>query len=264
MYCKMIRFMKKKLKAMLLGAIMMSGTVCTQSCWMSFSDPSVRVIMGKAPEQAYIGCWSEVRETKDFKQIQSKVPIDVLFEQASDYKVVIEGNDTIARKLSTEVVHGCLTIDLEPGKYRNPLLRVKIYGPDVNSFETNSGSIIVKTDINLNDNLICRVTGSGNIEMMDVSAKSVDVSIFGSGDFDSGEISAKKLTVTIDGSGDVDLEKVDVTDKLVMSVSGSGNININGKAKNVEAKVFGSGDICGNLQSDSQSYATYGSGEINL
>lgn len=299
--------MKNKVKGMLLGTMMMAGGVGMQSCFFStgISSSDGVVVFGMAPENEYIGCWTEQRVVSQFSKISNYAPIEITFEEAPDYRIVIEGNDSVANKLTTEVTNDLLTVRLEPGIYHNLLLRLKVYAPSVNDLKViGNGSIIVNGDTRSSDNIEYRVSGSGDIVLNNVSAKSVDVNVTGSGHFFSNEIvtvdnfkavvtgsglislseiNSKDVDIKLTGSGDFKTKNSSANtinikisgsgdvnmdtinaETLNMTISGSGDIRVNGQADNVDARISGSGDIKGDLYHKHISTKISGSGDIHI
>jgi Putative auto-transporter adhesin, head GIN domain len=86
----------------------------------------------------------------------------------------------------------------------------------------------------------------------------------GSGDVNTkNQIKADKFTATLSGSGDVNLD-VDATD-LEAKISGSGDVRLKGKADKLTARISGSGDITADdLLSKDVDAGISGSGNIRV
>ena len=115
-----------------------------------------------------------------------------------------------------------------------------------------------------------RREGSWNFGGMDkikiyITAKEIDgLSVAGSGEI-KGEsvIKADQLKLSVSGSGDMDLE-IDSED-LYISISGSGDLELKGKAGVVETHISGSGDIdAEDLEADTLDAHISGSGECSM
>jgi len=70
--------------------------------------------------------------------------------------------------------------------------------------------------------------------------------------------------IAISGSGDVVANGLDAR-KLAVSIAGSGNITLGGKAQSLDAQIAGSGDVrAGKLEAKSASVSIAGSGDATL
>ncbi|MCQ2067511.1 MAG: DUF2807 domain-containing protein [Bacteroidaceae bacterium] len=251
-----------------------------QSCCMV--DAQVVWLSAKNPD--FTNCDREDREVKSFDGISNTCPFDVIVEQCDEAYVIVEGDKEYFDRLHTDVRRGVLEISIDPQRYRNVRLRVRVGCPEISQLSmAGSGSIICKTDIEakgdlslklagsgdlvtLNvkcDNLGSAVSGSGNLKIGRVEANDVSLAVAGSGDWFTTRVKADKLTVSVAGSGDLEIVNADIDDTLTASVAGSGDIQIDGHARNVVAKVAGSGDISGRLSYDHISKVKAGSGDID-
>jgi hypothetical protein len=116
-------------------------------------------------------------------------------------------------------------------------LKGKIESNDMNIRITGSGKVV-------SDDLSCEkthlsVTGSGNIEL-EGSGDEVSCKITGSGDIDVSAYPARNVDCLVTGSGDV---VTYVKDKLNAKVTGSGDIRYKGNPQETTIRVTGSGDI---------------------
>lgn len=250
-----------------------------QSC--NFANAQIVWLTSK--NQDFTNCDREVREVKPFTGISDMVPFDVIYEQGSELKVVVEGDSEYFDRLHTDVVNGNLEIKMDRGRYRNVRLRVRVSSPEIESLKVaGSGDLTVRTDIRSAGDFLLRVAGSGNITTQDIRCGALSVSVSGSGDVKIGDIAGddmevkiagsgdfkaigatvNELSVSIAGSGDISIAQVDVEDLLSASVAGSGDVAINGQAGTVKARVVGSGDIRGRIKYGEISKTKSGSGEI--
>ena len=251
-----------------------------QSC--NFVD--AQVVWLSTKNMDFKNCDREERDVKPFDAVSNSCPFDVIFEQSDEQYVIIEGDEEYFKRLHTEVSRGILEIKIDPARYRNVRLRVKVGCPEITQLVmAGSGAIICKSDIvtdgDLNvrlagsgdivtegikcSNLQSAVSGSGDLKIARIEAGDVKVSLAGSGDWGATRIKADNLTVSVSGSGDVEIVDVDIDDSLTASVAGSGDIDVNGHSRNVIAKVVGSGDISGRLSYEHISKSRAGSGDID-
>lgn len=144
----------------------------------------------------------------------------------------------------------------------------------------DEGKIILEGDSNLleyiitevkDDNLIIKVkkgiymSYKNNAIKITIPFEDIDVvSLAGSGDLFSNDIiTTDKLSVSLAGSGDIKLEVK--TDFVKGAIAGSGDLTLEGYTNNLEAKVAGSGDFHGfDLQTNDTEVSVAGSGDAEV
>lgn len=250
-----------------------------QSCY--FAD--AQIVWLSTKNMDFTDCDREERNVRFFEAVTNTGPFDVIYEQAREQYVIVEGDEEYFDNLHTDVSRGVLEISIDPARYRNVRLRVKVGSPDITRLTMlGSGSLICTSDIEADDlslkvtgsgdlitkdikcsSLESSVSGSGDIELKHVEAVDVSVSVGGSGDWSSTHIKADNLSVSLAGSGDIEIARVAIDDTLAASVAGSGDIDISGYANTVRAKMSGSGDISGRLTYDHITKTRSGSGDID-
>ena len=251
-----------------------------QSCNMV----NAQVVWLSTKNTDFSKCDHEKRDVKPFDAVTNTCPFDVIYEQSDEQYVIVEGDEEYFGRLHTDVRRGVLEISIDPARYRNVRLRVKVGCPKISQiFMDGSGSIQCKSDIASDGELSVRlsgsgdiiaqrircskmetaVAGSGDIMIADIEAGEVTLNVAGSGDWGAKRIKANNLTISVAGSGDVEIADVDVEDTLSASVSGSGDIDVNGKTHTASAKVIGSGDISGRLSYENITKTKSGSGDID-
>ena len=227
---------------------------------------------------------AQERIVKPFDAVSNTCPFDVLYEQSDEQYVIVEGDAEYFKNLHTDVRRGVLEISIDPARYRNVRLRVKVGSPEIKAITmAGSGSVRCSSDIIADGEfdlrlsgsgdiainslkcaeLLSTVAGSGDLRIANLETVSASISLAGSGDWGAGNIVADNLTIALAGSGDIEIADVDINGTLAASVAGSGDIEINGKAKNVTAKVAGSGDISGRLSYENITKVKGGSGDID-
>lgn len=150
---------------------------------------------------------------------------------------------------------------------------------DIHLKKGSEGTIVVKTDENLQDYIIVEVennilkvrtkknhslkTKKGihvYVPFEDIS----EVSLTGSGDIDTEDaITADNLMIKVTGSGDIELDVAATT--VDATVTGSGDIVVSGTTTNLDVKVTGSGDFDGDdLRSQNTDATVSGSGDVSV
>ena len=251
-----------------------------QSCCMV--DAQVVWLSTKNPD--FTDCDREERDVKPFDAVSNTCPFDVIVEQSNEQYVVVEGDEEYFERLHTNVRRGVLEIEIDPARYRNVRLRVKVGFPDISQIcMAGSGTVVCKSDIVTDGdfsvissgsgdidtkkikcaNFQASVAGSSDVSILGVEAVDASISLAGSGDLTAKRIVSENLTISVAGSGDVEINSVDIDDTLSASLAGSGDIDVSGKTRNASAKVVGSGDISGRLIYESISKVKSGSGDID-
>ena len=100
-----------------------------------------------------------------------------------------------------------------------------------------NGDLILETDMD-----IC-LTSSNPIKVTVYCPLVESVISSGSGDVDIFDFEVDYFNVTLSGSGDISLQNLIVHDNLDLSLPGSGNFVVDGKATKVQYLLSGSGDI---------------------
>lgn len=88
------------------------------------------------------------------------------------------------------------------------------------------------------DRVDVTIEGSGDVELAGRAA-TANLSIEGSGALDLADLRLEEANVSVEGSGDVE---VDVRDRLTVSISGSGTVSYTGDPR-VEQDIEGSGSV---------------------
>lgn len=195
-----------------------------------------------------------------FDDLSVNLPADVYISQGNHETITIEAQENVLDVIKTEIRNDELNIKFEDGIIVRHFEPIKIYitSSHVNLVQlSGSGNIYNLTPINTND-LDVRISGSGEINFLDIDAPVVHANISGSGNISlsgycgdqyqeisgSGNIYAFQLLsetadIEINGSG---ISEVTVTDYLNANISGSGNIYFKGHPL-INSHISGSGGI---------------------
>lgn len=123
---------------------------------------------------------------------------------------------------------------------------------------TGSGNIVVQTAIQANE-IEITLTGSGDVQIADITTSDVDASLTGSGDCTltgstdmldatltgSGDgafasLSANTVRITLTGSGDA---SVTAQDRVEATLMGSGDLSVSGNPSDRDVQETGSGEV---------------------
>lgn len=167
----------------------------------------------------------EVRNVDDFTKISFGLPGKLYLKQGSPQKVELEGDRGILEKVETKVSSGQLKIGRE------------------NQWGNRGGNEKIIAYVTVPNIEAVSVSGSGDVIGQDkIRTDDLDLKVSGSG----------ALSIEIDARGEVDAD-----------VSGSGNLEVRGKAESIESAVSGSGRVKLSVTlEDEAEFVVSGSGKI--
>jgi len=183
----------------------------------------------------------EERTVDKFSSIGMGIHGDVYLTQGSPQKLVLEGDEDILEKVVTEVRDDMLKIKFSvPNVRTKSPVKIWITVSEINGlYLSGSGSINAETAIK-SDEMELKVSGSGKINIENLSCDEVDAAISGSGDIKLGG-SADEFELAISGSGSCMADKFRV-EEAGIRISGSGSCKIDA-VKDLEAAISGSGSV---------------------
>ncbi len=159
----------------------------------------------------------------DFTHIEVAGSVDVDFTMGATQEISLYGADNVIQYIKLDVNNGVLTVSLEDN--------VSVIG--------DAELTVLVTAPKLNSALI---TGSGDIEIRNLTTDAFDIEVMGSGDVDVNYIACTNVKASVGGSGDIELQgNAERAEYIIM---GSGDIDAeNFRVKDVVAENHGSGDI---------------------
>ncbi|MBN1950640.1 MAG: DUF2807 domain-containing protein [Bacteroidales bacterium] len=183
----------------------------------------------------------EERNVPAFKEISLGISGDLYFTQGSPQKVVIEADESTLEKLITEVDDGRLKIRFENWNMSGSKpVTIRVTAPEVDGlYISGSGKIIAEGKVNTGE-IELKISGSGKINLNDLTAGDLELAISGSGDINL-RGSGDEMEVAISGSGNIFGESFSVTG-CEIKISGSGGCHIDATGT-LEAHISGSGDV---------------------
>jgi hypothetical protein len=181
---------------------------------------------------------TETRDVSPFKKIESGIGADIFVTIGEPQRVSVSIDDNLISFVTTEVRRNTLLISADKSFSTRIPCKVEITVPSLESVVCDgSGEIEVATlneqrfDVDFNGS--GSFLASGKVEYL-----TVDLS--GSGEIDVRDLSATNASVEISGSGDVELT---ATNELDARIDGSGDIVYHGGPEHVQKDVSGSGNI---------------------
>lgn len=202
---------------------------------------------------------TETRDIRNFDGVEVYGNLEVRLVQASQAKVVIEGDENIVQQIETYVTNNVLQVRMKNGySSRGNDILIWVHAPDVYEITLNgSGEIITENLHNFGDYLEVTLNGSGYMFIRG-DARTAEVRSTGSGDIRlTGN--GRYIKATANGSGDI-LAGGFTVDEADAKVWGSGDIFVN-VWRYLYAEINGSGDIIYEGNPRIEAYRT-GSGTI--
>lgn len=181
-------------------------------------------------------------DVDDFTSVSFGVSGDLILQQGTSFKVVVEGDEELLDAIEIDVRDNRLVIR-KPNwrKARNKRLTAWVTMPEIEGASVaGSGDISNKGSLEC-DNLKLRVSGSGQIEIDNLSADDIDIGISGSGSISLDGEGADMVNISISGSGGVNAENFRV-DRIDVGISGSGKCRVWAE-ESIRARISGSGNI---------------------
>jgi hypothetical protein len=202
---------------------------------------------------------SEERELSGFDAVESASSFDVKVERGDTFAVHVHVDSNIAPLLRTRVAGGTLIIgsdeqvtDLVPGPH------VTVTMPHLTKATLSGSGLFTAAGFQENDPVALDLSGSGNLDFQG-SAPTVEASLDGSGEINLAG-SSDQVSLALDGSGSIDARALParfgsvglagsgqvlatVAERVDVSLSGSGKIDLFGGAALQHVSKRGSGDI---------------------
>lgn len=184
-------------------------------------------------------------------ELRLDLPVDVVFVQGAEAKIVASGPKTYIDRLRVDGGH--ITLDGNDGVDHDSVtitafgvrlesdserMKITVIAPDVTKFDVRGSGDL---DIRKYDHpaFAVNISGSGDVEASGrVGAVTIDNS--GSGYADLGALKAKTAMVDISGSGGGALF---ATTLASIDISGSGDLELRTEPKTVNSDISGSGEI---------------------
>jgi len=181
---------------------------------------------------------TEERNVREFDEIKSSGSYDIFVTVGEPRSVTITFDDNLLDIIETDVRGGTLKIEAEENYSSDYVCKVEITIPELKGISlSGSGNIEV---INLQEDFFeCSISGSGDVEL-EGAATETEYKISGSGEINARDLIAEEVYVKISGSGNV---RVFAEESFDGYVSGSGNIYYYGQPNSLSTNVSGSGRI---------------------
>ena len=205
---------------------------------------------------------TEERLHTNFDELSVNILGKVTYRQGTDYRVVVRAQQNILDIIQTNVMAGQLIVKFQSGKQvgaseeieveiTSPQLTwvmlagsadLELASPIAGSFlelvVSGSGNIHAQ-ELNLSEELVSHITGSGNINVDAGATPSARYKVTGSGNIKADALTAVNVNAEISGSGNIRLL---ASQTLQAKISGSGSIYYRGTPQ-INSQVSGSGSV---------------------
>jgi hypothetical protein len=184
---------------------------------------------------------TENRPVGDFSRISMGISGDIYISQGETPTLKVEAEDDIIGLIVTEVKNDELKIRFSTSNIRTKMpIRIWVTTPELEGlYLSGSGNMITETAIKT-DEMELKLSGSGNINVKDLSCDELEAAISGSGNIGvAGK--ADEMSVAISGSGNCNADEFQ-TEETDIKISGSGNCKVNA-SKDLSVAVSGSGSV---------------------
>jgi len=195
-----------------------------------------------------------------FSEIDLQTTAKIYLTEAADYTVTVHASSNIHEYIELDVRGNELEIDTKSGKcIDDDNLVMYITAPKYTRLKISGCGSIVNEKALTSDNLEVKISGSGEVNLTDITVQSYNIDVSGSGDVTLEGSPVADGKIKISGSGDVDVLAL-ATKDMEIKVSGSGEANVN-VSNSLKVEVSGSGDI-NYIGNASVSLDTSGSGSV--
>lgn len=186
---------------------------------------------------------SGIRETREvelpsFSGIDAGGAMDIDIKCGEEQKVEITADKNLIPYIKTEVEDGVLVIKPEKCLHRNNRITISISVPDIKSLSL-SGASDVKIKNVKNDLLNIDISGAVNVSASG-ETKNLKVDASGSSDIDMKKLTARSVKIDLSGSSDA---KVNAVKELDVSITGTGIVTYWGNPEKINQEISGSGSL---------------------
>jgi hypothetical protein len=184
---------------------------------------------------------TEDRTVGNFTSISMGISGDLYVSQGLTPKLTVEADAEILPLIITEIKNDDLKIRFSQNRVKSKTpIRIWVTTAKIEGlYLSGSGNIITETNIKTKE-IELKLSGSGNINVKDLSCDEVDAAISGSGNIDITG-SADELSMAISGSGNCNADDLK-TKETDIKISGSGNCKVNAE-KDLTVAISGSGSV---------------------
>lgn len=204
---------------------------------------------------------NETFNVSNFSKVDLDLSADVNYTKGTDYSVEVSAQQNVLDRMKIDRIGDVLCISMKPNTnlLNYDKITVTVTSPEFDGADiSGSGCIYIRGDFESN-NVSVDVSGSGKIEIDELTMTQLDLDISGSGQITVDKGSATRINSEISGSGKVYLDNVEArnvktetsgsgktqvwaTETLDVDIAGSGDVYYNGNPI-IDADISGSGKL---------------------
>lgn len=244
--------MKAKMMLMTLMAMMMA------SCHEFKASVDV-----KGPTATY-----NRPNVKGFEAVEIVGSMSVVYQQAKDYKVSVTAPRDLLDRIETTVDNGTLRVEMKSvnfffDSFNSDDIVVHVSSPDLVKVYVKGSGDFTCNDLIDTDNMSIELRGSGDVDIKHLVCDRLQVNLMGSGDIELPHVTSIRSEVSLVGSGDVEIGQFDV-EHTNIALKGSGEVKmVFNNCGTIDSEVVGSGDIVLEGNAKQESHRVKGSGDID-
>ena len=181
---------------------------------------------------------TEERDVKSFDKIESSGSYDIYVQVGEEQSLEITFDDNLIDLITTRVSGKTLKISNRDSYSSRNTCRVDITIPELEKVSLSGSGDIEIVDLD-ETSFTFKLSGSGDLRASG-RVEELEIRLSGSGDIDTRDLLADDTYCKISGSGSV---KLHAKEYFEGTVSGSGNIYYYGEPEHISTHVSGSGRI---------------------
>lgn len=184
----------------------------------------------------------ENRDLNEYDRVEVNGDFEVQIDIDNDSKASVEADENLLDLTITHVSGRTLIIETRNGACIRPVtpVEINITTPGLKEVTLN-GSGLVYCYGSESDEFAINLSGSGKIDMGNLTAAAIDIDLEGSGNINA-EVTAQNIAAGLEGSGEIKLSGTTVNEDL--KIIGSGNIRASHLQADIStAYISGSGVV---------------------
>jgi len=186
---------------------------------------------------------TETRSANGFSSVSLAMDASVYILTGTETTVEVIAQENLMPYIQTQIEGDRLVIKVKNNVvlgHHDPI-QVRITAPGITSLDVSGSGLVEYQDEWQGTVLETNISGSGRIELGNVSCSTLKANISGSGDIDAAGGQAETENLTISGSGNIELRDV-IAGDVDANISGSGNIYTQ-STDLLDATISGSGSV---------------------
>ncbi len=190
---------------------------------------------------------------QEFNKLDIAISSDVEYIPSDTFSVTVSAPEKYVDRVAFSVTDHTLSIARKKksdegnvawiiNNNTTEMVKIVVRAPSLTCVDiSGSGSFVCRKTLKA-PKLTLAIAGSGDIDIADIMADSLQATIAGSGEIDAHLSAVASTAVSVSGSGDVDL-KLARCGVVKVEIAGSGDVDLSGTAQAVYPTIAGSGEV---------------------